>query len=143
MRTAYNRGRVDLDDPEELKAQSEIVMQACQEAGVLPTFEKFCASLGYSRQTVYAYLRENPQTQSAKVIDYVRNVFTDLLQDQALNRNFAESLSIFLLKNARGQGYTDKPSEIMQTYREAPSIERIMQGIELLVPDDDGGLPIE
>lgn len=143
MKTAYHRGRVDLDNPEELKTQSEIFLQACQEAGVIPSFEKFCASLGYSRQTVYAYLRDNPQTQSASIIEYVRTVFTDLLQDQALQRNFAETLSIFLLKNARGQGYTDKPSEMIQAYREAPSIERIIEQMDLLVPDDGEGLPIE
>lgn len=142
MKTAYQRGRVDLSNPDELATQAEIFMQACQEAGVIPTFEKFCASLGYSRQTVYHFLRDNPTSRSAEIIDHVRTVFTDLLQEQALQRNFAETLSIFLLKNARGQGFTDKPSEIMQTYREAPSIEQMMRGIDLLIPDDGEGLPI-
>lgn len=109
---------------------------------MIPTFEKFCASLGYSRQTVYHFLRDNPQTRSAEIIDHVRTVFTDLLQEQALQRNFAETLSIFLLKNARGQGFTDRPTEIMQQYREAPSIEQMMKGIDLLIPDDGEGLPI-
>lgn len=146
MKTVYERGRVDLTNPQEVATQAQLFLQACRESAVLPTFEKFSASLGYSRQSVYKYLRENPTTQSAEVIDHIRTIFTDLLQEQGLQRNFAESLSIFLLKNARGQGYTDKPESELTTrnWRELPSVEELTAQIDLLVPDSgDDGLPID
>ena len=143
MSAVYDRGRVDLDNPEELAEQAKIFLQACSEAGCIPTFEKYCASLGYSRVTVYSYLKNNPNTRSAEVIEHVRSIFMDLLQEQGLQRNFAESLSIFLLKNCK-LGYTDRPEEgSVVRVRDLPSIEQLTAQMGLLDNDKESsdGLP--
>ena len=80
----------------------------CEDAGSLPTFEKYAAYLGYSRQYLYAWLSENSETVAAEIIDQARTIITSIMIDEGLKRNTSEVLTIFMLKNAVGQNFLDR-----------------------------------
>ena len=79
------------------------------------------------------------QIQAPQVFRFHHAKPIQVLQEQALQRNFAESLSIFLLKNARGQGYTDKPTEELTTriYHELPSERELVEQMDLIFKGSD------
>lgn len=128
------RGKVDLSDPEAIRLQAVLFLKACGKAGVIPTFEKFIASCGYSRQWVHRYRREHAGSPSVIALDNIHTVFTNVMTEQALYRNFSEAVTIFLLKNAQGQEYSDKV-EFEQTIvpaRRLPTREELETQVKLL-----------
>lgn len=130
------RGRVDLNNFDEVKTCAANYMQACAVAGSFPTFENLALSLGYGRSRLYKYLNAHPDSETAQFINLLQNSFASILQSQALAKNADVIMSIFLLKNSN-LGYSDK-SEI----EIAPvTIEEDMQASEILkryetLPDD-------
>ena len=123
MGVAADRGRVNLDDLEELKAATEIYLKSCQISGTFPTFLAYSASLGYSRQAVYAYISRHT-TKTAEFLDNLRSSFAAIVAEMGLKRACSEALAIFLLKNS-GQGLTDKTELDISAHQESPLGEKI------------------
>ena len=122
MGVAADRGRVNLDDLEELKAATEIYLKSCQISGTFPTFLAYSASLGYSRQAVYAYISRHT-TKTAEFLDNLRSSFAAIVAEMGLKRACSEALAIFLLKNS-GQGLADKTEVDISAKAESPLGEK-------------------
>lgn len=132
------RGKVDLSDPIQIIEQAEVFLSACYKAGVVPTFDRFVSSMGYSRQWVHSYRRDHAGQASVVALDNIHAHFTDIMAAEALERNFSEALTIFLLKNSQGQEYTDKVEfdNTIRAYREIPSRKQLEAQMALLDLDD-------
>ena len=122
MGVAADRGRVNLDDLEELKAATEIYLKSCQISGTFPTFLAYSASLGYSRQAVYGYIARHT-TKTAEFLDNLRSSFAAIVAEMGLKRACSEALAIFLLKNS-GQGLTEKTEIDLAAHQESPLGEK-------------------
>ena len=123
MNVAADRGRVNLDDLEELKAATEIYLKSCQLSGTFPTFLAYSASLGYSRQAVYAYISRHT-TKTAEFLDNLRSSFAAIVAEMGLKRACSEALAIFLLKNS-GQGLADRTEIDLAAHQESPLGEKV------------------
>lgn len=107
LQAAYSRGRVDLNNVQEVQAQAMEFMEACESAGVFPTMLSFSAALGISRQRLYAYIAENPHSATTEYLDQLRSSWAAIIAQMSLTRQADAATSIFLLKNS-GQGLTDR-----------------------------------
>lgn len=107
LEAAYQRGRIDLNDTETVKAQAMEFMRACEDACVFPTMLSFSACLGVSRQRVYRYIAENPRSDTTAFLDQLRSSWAAIIAQAALSKMADGPTSIFLLKNS-GQNLTDR-----------------------------------
>ena len=107
LQEAFKRGKVDLNNAEEVQATVMSYLQACKETSQVPTLAGLASALGVSRSRVYKYLSDHPGTESAAIIDRFRSSCASILATGALSRVLDNSTAIFLLKNS-GQGFSDK-----------------------------------
>lgn len=108
LKSAYERGKVDLENTEAVRQQAVEFMEACKTAAVFPTMLAFAASLGLSRQRLYAFLQTHPENHpTVELIDGLRTSWAAILAQQGLTRQTSDAVTIFLLKNS-GQGLQDK-----------------------------------
>lgn len=117
---AQQRGRIDLNNVEEVKAAALAYMQSCREAKVYPSLMGFAAAAGYSRSGLYMHLSAHPDSPTSKYIDQLRSAWAAILANAGLNRQCSEAVSIFLLKNS-GQDLTDR-QDISITARPADQL---------------------
>lgn len=107
LRTAKQRGRVNLHDVDELEAAAEVYLQSCKLSNTFPTMLSFAASLGYSRGHLYRFINDNAGTPAGQYLDNLRGAFAGVVAQMGLARQCSEPVAIFLLKNS-GQGLTDR-----------------------------------
>ena len=67
LAAAKRRGRVNLNDVDEVEATATAYMTSCKRAGVYPTMLGFAAACGYSRKAIYEYIARH----SGKSADYL------------------------------------------------------------------------
>lgn len=103
---AHVRGRVNLNDLDEVKTATHEYLESCKQAGVIPSFLGLAPALGHSRQMVYRYINTHT-TESAEFLDTLRSSFAAIVQQMGMSRTCSEAVSIFVLKNS-GQGMADK-----------------------------------
>lgn len=106
LATAKRRGRVNLNNVDEVEATATAYMTSCKQAGVYPTMLGFAAACGYSRKSVYEFISKN-RGKSVDYLDGLRSSWAAIIAQMGLARQCSESVSIFLLKNS-GQGMADK-----------------------------------
>ena len=106
LAAAKRRGRVDLDNVDEVEATATAYMTSCKRAGVYPTMLGFSAACGYSRKAIYEYISRH-SGKSADYLDGLRSSWAAIIAQMGLARQCSESVSIFLLKNC-GQGMADR-----------------------------------
>lgn len=123
LAAAKRRGRVDLDNVDEVEATAGVYMTSCKQAGVFPTMLGFAAACGYSRKTVYEYIARH-NGKSAQYLDALRSSWAAVIAQMGLSRQCSESVSIFLLKNC-GQGMADRAEVDLAPKREDPLGERV------------------
>lgn len=116
LREARKRGRVNLNDIDEVEAAALSYMHSCKMAGVFPSMLGFSAACGYSRARLYSYISSN-DNETAQYLDNLRCSWAAIIAQMSLARQCGEPTAIFLLKNA-GQGMTDK-AELDVTGRSA------------------------
>lgn len=102
LATAKRRGRVNLNNVDEVEATATAYMTSCKQAGVYPTMLGFAAACGYSRKSVYEFISKN-RGKSVDYLDGLRSSWAAIIAQMGLARQCSESVSIFLLKNS-GQG---------------------------------------
>ena len=100
------RGRVDLNNVDEIAEIANNYMQSCKSANVYPSLLGFSAALGYSRQHLYRYL-EAHDNETTRYIDALRSSWAAILAQAGLTRRASEPIVIFMLKNS-GQGLRDQ-----------------------------------
>ena len=107
LQEAFRRGKVDLNNAEEVQATVMSYLQACKETSQVPTLAGLASALGVSRSRVYRYMSDHSGSESACIIDRFRSSCAAILSAGALSRSLDNSTAIFLLKNS-GQGFSDK-----------------------------------
>ena len=103
---AAERGRVDLDDLDTIKAAVDVYLESCKAAGIAPSMMGLAPSLGYTRASIYRYIQKS-NTDSARFLDSLRSSWAAIIQQMGLSRTYSEAVSIFVLKNA-GQDMLDR-----------------------------------
>lgn len=123
LATAKRRGRVNLNNVDEVEATATVYMTSCKQAGVYPTMLGFAAACGYSRKSIYEFISKN-RGKSVDYLDGLRSSWAAIIAQMGLARQCSESVSIFLLKNS-GQGMADKAEIDIAPKVENPLGERI------------------
>lgn len=123
LATAKRRGRVNLNNVDEVEATATAYMTSCKQAGVYPTMLGFAAACGYSRKSIYEFISKN-RGKSVDYLDGLRSSWAAIIAQMGLARQCSESVSIFLLKNS-GQGMADKAEIDIAPKVENPLGERI------------------
>lgn len=100
--------RVDISDVEAVETAANRYIADCSTAGILPNIEGLCCVLGFSRQWLYKFLREKPNSESAAYINRLRMAWTSLRIGLAERQILSAPTTIFLLKNS-GMGFADVP----------------------------------
>mgnify|MGYP000096622296 FL=1 len=122
LAAAKRRGRVNLNDVDEVEATAIAYMTSCKRAGVYPTMLGFSAACGYSRKAIYEYISRH-SGKSADYLDGLRSSWAAIIAQMGLARQCSESVSIFLLKNC-GQGMADRAEIDIAPKTENPLGER-------------------
>lgn len=100
LRETIKRDRVAWNDLEQVQSRCLEYLQRCQEAKCLPTVSGLSVfALGYSRQRLNAYMRENPDTPTTQFLMQIKDLLADTLETGALNRNLDSVMAIFTMKN--------------------------------------------
>lgn len=123
LATAKRRGRVNLNNVDEVEATATVYMTSCKQAGVYPTMLGFAAACGYSRKSIYEFISKN-RGKTVDYLDGLRSSWAAIIAQMGLARQCSESVSIFLLKNS-GQGMADKAEIDIAPKVENPLGERI------------------
>jgi len=101
--------RVDLRDATALETEIDAYMASCENSGMIPTVLGLSVFLGYARPTIYYFLANHPDTESARLLNNFRCASAAILAQSSLTRSVDNITSIFLLKNA-GMGLNDSSS---------------------------------
>lgn len=123
LAAAKRRGRVNLNNVDEVEATATVYMTSCKQAGVYPTMLGFAAACGYSRKSIYEFISKN-RGKSVDYLDGLRSSWAAIIAQMGLARQCSESVSIFLLENS-GQGMADKAEIDIAPKVENPLGERI------------------
>ena len=106
--------RVDIGDVEAVETAAKKYIADCSTAGILPNIEGLCCVLGFSRQWLYQFLKEKPNSDSAAYINRLRMAWTSLRISLAERQILSAPTTIFLLKNS-GMGFADVPLDNTET----------------------------
>lgn len=107
LKKAWKNGRVKLNDADQVKEAIDEYMRACEMSATVPSLLGLAASMGLSRQRIYAYVQAHPDEETATAIDSFRSAAGAILAQGSLLRTLDAPTSIFLLKNS-GQNLADK-----------------------------------
>lgn len=100
LRETIRRDRADWGNLEQVQSRCLEYLQRCQEAKCLPTVGGLSVfALGYTRQRLNAYMRENPDTPTTQFLMQIKDLLADTLETGALNRNLDSVMAIFTMKN--------------------------------------------
>jgi len=113
----YERGKVNLDNVDEVREIAFDFMQACRSSQTFPTMLAFSAALGISRTRLYSYI-DTHDNETTRLLDMLRSSWASIIAQQSLSRQTDNATAIFLLKNS-GQGLTDRV-EISATTTQTP-----------------------
>lgn len=108
---ARERGRIDLQNIDDVEAATMLYFESCRKKGNPPNFEGLAAWLGYSRQNLY-YIIKSRNDDVSEFLDNCRTLFADIIQTASSKRLLDNATSIFILKSMTGLGFTDKNDEL-------------------------------
>ena len=131
--------RIDISDESAIEQAALSYVDACDGAGLVPNLEGFACACGFSRQWLYKYLREHPESESARYIDGLRLGWASLRMSLAESKQLDPASVIFALKNS-GMGFTDhqqveivQPSNPMQDLDAEAARRRLIEAL----PEED------
>lgn len=88
-----------LSNTERLKEQSMVYLQTCMDDGILPDFQSYCMSLGYSKSGVNGYIsRTEEGDPSRDWLVMMKELFSSLLSQAALSDDVNTIFAIFAQK---------------------------------------------
>ncbi len=95
-----NTAKTDLNDTAAVRAVADAMTERCIEAGCLPNFEIFAASLGCSRQNLYKFCKNHPESETAELLDTLRTGWAGARQMASDRGAVDPTMSIFVLLNS-------------------------------------------
>lgn len=125
-------GKINLLDTDRVKQQSMIYLNTCMEDGILPDWQSYCLSLGYSRSGVLAYMKRNEDSDPTKEwLNMMRDTMSSMLSQAALGGDVNTIFAIFQQKAMYGWQETSKVEvvheSILGTPKTPEEIERMNQ----------------
>lgn len=121
-------GKLNLLDTERLKEQSMIYLNTCMEDGVLPDFQSFCLSLGYSRSGVLNYIKRSSEDDPSKEwLIMMRDTFSSMLSQAALGGDVNTIFAIFQQKAMYGWQETSKVEVVHESLLGTPKTPEEIQ----------------
>ena len=94
LAVAKRRGRVNLNDVDEVEATATAYMTSCKRAGVYPTMLGFAAACGYSRKAIYEYIARH-SGKSADYLDGLRSSWAAIVAQMGLARQWRPTWTLF------------------------------------------------
>lgn len=92
-----DKQKIDLNDPNMVKAVSKSYIKACADTATLPSVAGLARALGVTRSTLYFWMKRR-DTETGQWLLMCQDLFSDLLSDGALKNNVNPIVSIFLQK---------------------------------------------
>lgn len=121
-------GKINLADTERVKEQSMIYLNTCMEDGILPDFQSFCLSLGYSRSGVLGYIKRNSEDDpSREWLIMMRDTFSSMLSQAALGGDVNTIFAIFQQKAMYGWQETSKVEVVHESLLGTPKTAEEIQ----------------
>lgn len=121
LKAAYDRQKVDLGDPLEVRERISEYFQACEIANAYPSVMGLAVkAFGVERQAVEEYIKRHPEAESVKLIIEAKQAIADIIVNQSLKGNAQPVAAIFQLKN--WYEHTDKVT-FAQGYSESVDVD--------------------
>lgn len=92
--------RTDINDLGKVKKVVDGYLTACADVGICPNLEGVFAQLGVSRSYGYRFIRENPNSDTAKYLGQVRLMMASARMSLSERGLLDNAMSIFILKNS-------------------------------------------
>lgn len=100
LQKAMARGRVNLNDIDEVYSRTMEYFEACAQAGRYPSLMGlYSTGFGYNRSGVNLWKDKHPGTPTTIFLETVKEMIADLLTNESLNGNANVIQVIFQLKN--------------------------------------------
>lgn len=99
-------GQVDLNDLDQVKEQTLLYLEACQNAAACPSMMGLSVAFGMTRQNLYRWLKMNPGKPTTAFIQLVQEAIADVVANGSMSGSINAVMGIFVLKNCHG--FSDK-----------------------------------
>lgn len=110
----YERGKVNLRSPEEIKVRTDEYFEACQATDSYPSFIGLAVkAYGVTPEYLKDFVARHPDLESVQIIEAARRIISDIIINQSLLGNAQPVASIFQLKN--WYDHTDKAEVVVST----------------------------
>ena len=114
-------GKINLLDTERVKEQSMVYLNTCMEDGILPDWQSFCLSLGYSRSGVLNYMKRMENDDPTKEwLNMMRDTMSSMLSQAALGGDVNTIFAIFQQKAMYGWQETSKVEVVHESVLGTP-----------------------
>ena len=121
-------GKINLLDTERVKEQSMIYLNTCMEDGILPDWQSFCLSLGYSRSGVLNYMKRTENDDPTKEwLNMMRDTMSSMLSQAALGGDVNTIFAIFQQKAMYGWQETSKVEVVHESLLGTPKTPEEIQ----------------
>ena len=129
LQAAHDMGRIDLYNTEMVWDRCMDYMQACMMRGHIPSMMELAVCFGYTWRGLTKWISEHPNTQSAEMLNLMRDSFTDMRNGLALEKVADNIMSLYLSNNS-GTGLSNDPGEVaektdpLSDYRSASEVRK-------------------
>lgn len=104
--------KIPLSDLPRVKQAAQEYLKECSDRAMMPTVRGMAARLGLSRNSVYDYQRNHPDSEFAKFLDDFSDMCGEIMMAAAMDKSIDVVSAIFVCKSRHG-------------YREVNSIELV------------------
>lgn len=92
--------RTDLGDIDAVRTVTGEYMRICADTGICPNLEGLAARLGISRARVYRFIKDHPDSETARFLDQARLMWASARMSLCERGFLDPAMSIFILKNS-------------------------------------------
>ena len=101
--------QISLHDTEAVKEATAQYLERCASAGVMPGMAGLSAEFGYSRQNIYHFIKQYPDSDTSKWLKAVSEYFGEMMASGALSGAVSAIPAIFTLKSRYGWREDEEP----------------------------------
>ena len=116
-----NGGKIRLDDAEAIKAITWRYLDICSKNGIPPSMTGLSMAIGCTIHALEDHKRRHPQSETTAWLNYIKDVFAEILSQTMLAGKSVAIPSIFVLK-AR-YGWKDDPVDNLGEQKNTESVD--------------------
>lgn len=128
--------KVSINDYDEIKKRALDYLEWCENEDRIPTVRGLCLALGVAPSTISNWSAEKPNHRTVLLIEQIKNIMADGLEQGALKGTLNAKVSTFLLKS-NFDYRENKEVHIHHIGGDVKSIEQIEKEIENEIIDVD------